>query len=92
MASNGLMHYSSKLPCQWCVRGRLQVFPNMRFNDVSKGATWNATLLSTHEWRASYSFLFYMLELGYITHLNMEPDELHIMHWGTSMYMLGSIM
>ena len=41
---------------------------------------------------ADYSSIFYIFELQYITHLNIEPDELHTMHLGTSMCMLGIIL
>ena len=64
----------------------------MRDNCFGNDAAWKAKLLSIPEWRASYSSLFYIFELAYITHLNTEPDEVHIMHLGTSMHMLGSIL
>ena len=64
----------------------------MRFNYVGKDATRKAIFLSIPEWRAGYSSLFYIFELCYITHLNIQLDELHSMHCGTSMYMLGSIL
>ena len=88
----GLRNYNSKCPCQWCLCGRLQVFPTMRFNYFGEDAAWKTKFLSILEWRASYSSLFYIFELEYITHLNIEPDELHIMHLGTSMYMAGSVL
>ena len=64
----------------------------MRYNYFGPDAPWKATFLSILEWRASYSSLFYIFELEYITHLNIEPDELHAMYLGTSTYMLGSLL
>ena len=88
----GLRNYNSKWPCQWCLCGRLQVFPRMRYNDFGPDAAWKGQLLSVSQWSAGYSSLFYIFELEYNTHLNIKPDELHIMHLGNSMYMLGSIL
>jgi hypothetical protein len=34
----------------------------------------------------------YLLQLGFMSCLNVEPDELHIMHLGTTMYLLGSCL
>ena len=64
----------------------------MKYNYVGPDAAWKAKFLTILEWRASYRSLLYIFELEYITHLNIEPDELHIMHLGTSMYTLGSIL
>ena len=64
----------------------------MRYNYVGPDTPWKAQFLSISKWRASYSSLFYIVELEHITHFNIAPDELHIMHSGTSMYMLGSII
>ena len=88
----GLQSYNSKWPCQWCLCGRIQVFPGMRYNYFGPDAAWKAQLLPILEWRASYSSLFYIFELEYITHLKIEPYELRIMHLGTSMHMLGSLL
>ena len=41
--------------------------------------------------QATIPFVTYWM-LCYITHLKIEPDELHIMHLGYSMYMLGLIL
>ena len=64
----------------------------MRYNYFGSDEAWTATFLSILEWRASYSSLVCVFELEHIAHLNIEPDELHIIHLGTSMYMLGSIL
>ena len=54
----GPRNYNSKWPHQWCLCGRLQVFPKMRYNYVGPNAAWKATFLSISEWRAGYSSLF----------------------------------
>ena len=64
----------------------------MRYNYVGPDACRKAKFLSISEWRASCSSLLYIFELEYITHLNIVLDELHIMHLGTSTYMLGSLL
>ena len=62
------------------------------YETMAHHAMCNAQFLSILEWSGSCSSLFCMLELEYITHLNIAPDELHIMHLGSSMCMLGSIL
>ena len=52
-----------------------------------------ATVIVAMQWRNwCTSDLFYIFELLYITIHNIEPNELHSTHLGTSMYMLGSVL
>ena len=50
-------------------------------------------LLQPAAWRALYpEGLHWLLSLEYLSNLNIEPDELHILYLGTSQYMLGSVL
>ena len=64
----------------------------MIFNYLGSDAQWMDKFYTVNEWRSVYTSLLYMFELQFITLHNIEPDELHVMHLGTSMYMLGSVL
>ena len=64
----------------------------MRFNYFGSDAEWKDKFYTVNEWRSVYTSLFCMFELQFITLHNIEPDELHVAHLGTSMYMLGSVL
>ena len=57
-------------------------------------AHWKHTQLTKDGWRAlratTMHVLFELLE--YLSCVNLEPDELHTMHLGTTMYFVGSIL
>ena len=44
------------------------------------------------EWRQLYHEFHFVFELPYLSCHNLEPDELHVMHLGTTMYMLGAVL
>ena len=88
----GLRSYGSQFPCQWCPCGRKQVAPLMKLNYFGSDAEWKDKFYSVSEWRNVYTSFFYIFEMQFITHHNIQPDELHVMHLGTSMYMLGSVL
>ena len=40
----GLNNYNSNWPCRWCLCGRLQVSPKVRYNCFGPDAVWKAQL------------------------------------------------
>ena len=49
--------------------------------------------MAPRAWRALYGAALHPLfRFAYFSSLNIEPDELHIMHLGVSMYLLGSAL
>ena len=55
----------------------------MRSSNVGEGANWKRMLFTAEKWRAIHSVLHVVFSLPNVTHHNVEPDELHIMHIGT---------
>ena len=59
------------------------------------GATyaWMNSLFDVGQWRALHpDGLHPLFSLGHLSHFDVEPDELHILHLGVSMYALGSVL
>ena len=64
----------------------------MRFNNYSASAAWKRQVYSPSEWWRRQESLHYIFELKGISVANVEPDELHILHLGTSAYLAGSCL
>ena len=86
-----LRHYASNHPCELCRRNRgLDV--SYRFNNFRMDAAWKTALITAEEWRAENPLPHPVFRFSYMSNQNIEVDELHVMHLGTSMYMFGSIL
>ena len=57
-------------------------------------ARWKTRYVSALQWRQLYkpNELHFIFKLAYLSCHNLEVDELHVMHLGTTMYMLGAIL
>ena len=49
-------------------------------------------LYSHVEWKRANPNPHFVFQTFYLSCINVDPDELHIMHLGTSMYLLGSVL
>ena len=51
-------------------------------------------IFSAVQWRQLYRphELHFVFQLPYLSCHNLEVDELHVMHLGTTMYMLGAVL
>ena len=64
----------------------------MRFNNFRKGAAWKRKLFTYANWKSRSGSVHFLFELPGLSILNVEPDELHCVHLGTTSYMLGCIL
>ena len=53
---------------------------------------WIKTLVSAEEWKRDNPAPHPLLAIPYLSNQNIEVDELHIIHLGTSMYLFGSAL
>lgn len=87
-----LRHYGSTTPCDHCpctTTGSPEASPS-NFGSTS---TWIRNLHSAQQWRALYPITpHWLFKFSFLSCLNIEPDELHVVHLGTSMWFLGSVL
>ena len=55
-------------------------------------ATWKAQSFTADQWRQLYAEYHFIFDLPYVSCHYLEPDGLHVMHLGTSQYMLGAVL
>ena len=89
----GLPHYGSNNPCVWCPcqAGKDALF-EMLYSNFTKSARWMKQIYSHKQWHELNPDAHYLFQMLYLSGLNVDPDELHSMHLGTSMHFLGSIL
>lgn len=87
----GLAHYGANHPCPLCPADRTPG-ASLAFNNFKTTAQWMKSAYTPSHWRRANPNPHYVFQLGYLSCWNVEPDELHIMHLGTSMYMAGSVL
>ena len=90
--SYGLAHYSSNNPCPFCPCDRHETRLAMRFNNFRSDARWKRCLHDAKNWRDRYTSVHWLFELPGLSILNVEADELHCVHLGTTSYILGSCL
>lgn len=87
----GLRRYSCDRCCQFC-NGDKGADVRWRWNYFGADAKWKANLLSAAEWRNLYDEMHPLFQLPNVSNDNIEADELHIVHMGTSAYIAGSVL
>ena len=89
----GFTHYNSNDPCEFCTASRKGPWKGWH-NYVGKDATWRTRSFTARQWRQLYHphDLHFVFALPYLSCHNLEVDELHVMHLGTTMYMLGAVL
>ena len=89
----GLRSYTANVPCDFCPCDKdadAALWPHT----YGPTCQWKGRLFTAAEWRALYPeppHIFFR-KFPYLSQHNVEPDELHVIHLGTSMYMLGSVL
>jgi len=86
----GLKHYNSNTPCELCRCNRSEEVA-YRFNNFRKDAAWKTSLVSAEDWKAENPTPHAIFSFEYLSNQNIEVDELHVMHLGTSQYLFGSV-
>ena len=87
----GLRRFNSEMPCEFCPACR-NGEPSMWFNNFRADAEWKKMVYTKAEWRGLRDHQHPLFLAAYMSCHNIEVDELHVMHLGTSQYMLGSIL
>ena len=96
----GLRHYNAYNFCDLCEaiqpgegsKPHVDYNPAMAFTNFRPKAAWKRTCHTVDSWRALYTVLHIIFDLPGVSHHMLEPDELHVMHLGSSSYLLGSIL
>ena len=89
----GMCHYNAARPCGVCPASAAEdAHVMMRSNCFLPYAQRQTLMHMPDAWRRSQDTFHCIFELSYLSILNIEPDELHIMHLGTTQYMLGSTL
>jgi hypothetical protein len=87
----GLRRFNSENPCEFCPACR-NGDASMWYNNFRTDAAWKTMLYTRSEWRSLREHQHPLFAADYMGCHNIEVDELHVMHLGTSQYMLGSIL
>ena len=89
-----LRGYNCNLLCDSCCADKGHADPGMLPSNLSKRPVWKTTLLNSEAWRALYGATLHQLfvAFSFLSNANVDPDELHVLHIGTTMYFLGSVL
>ena len=87
-----LNHYASNEPCPYCPCSKNKGRPFWPTN-FTKTAEWKTMIHTVLAWLAVAGELHPLFtKFVFISILNVEADELHILYLGVAMYFLGSIL
>ena len=86
-----LRHFASDWPCELCNCNMLKNDWPHNFHNFATKALWKETVFNARTWRVGEILhpLFQLIGVGVQC---IDPDELHIIHLGTSMVLLGSVL
>ena len=87
----GMNHLASNSPCMFCPANRGDD-PSMVFTNFNEGASWKAQTWDAAGFKRQATDLHPIFQLPYISVTTFEPDELHIVHLGTSLHVVGSTL
>ncbi len=89
--SLGLRHIGSNEFCEFCPANSVDADP-LCWNNFARHAAWKRQLFSVPQWRAIHTHAHWLFQCGYLTHHNLEPDELHCIYLGTAMHVAGNAL
>jgi len=85
-------NYRTNMPCTYCPADRGED-PSMQFTNFNTNAAWKTKLYDAATWKASLTVVHPLFErMPFLNCHNIEPGELHVVHLGTSQYLLGSVL
>ena len=89
-----LRHYSRNEFCEYCPSNAAVDDVPMNWTNFRADALWKRRQFTVAQWRALHGEDLHWLwkEMAYLSQHNIDPDELHIMHLGTFVWMLGSLL
>jgi hypothetical protein len=91
----GLRHCQSLRPCDFCPCHRVDgEDTNFGVYNFSINAAWKSALFSADEWRAlnPERHIMFNHPWTFLSQLNVEPDELHVLHLGVNQVLLGTVL
>ena len=89
----GLRAHNAVEPCEWCPVST-HAGPEMWPTYFGVDAPWKNRITTALQWRLDKGERMHLLfkKLYYLTCMNVEADELHVLHLGISQYFLGSVL
>ena len=82
---------NSNKPCELC-EANCAGGPNYWPTNFRADAAWMHTLSTAEGWRAATTRHTLFKEIGYLSCLNLEPDELHVVWLGIAQPVLGAVI
>ena len=86
-----LRHFGGKNPCELCECTAVKNDWNMNYANFADKAGWKQTVHTRSTWRIG-ELLHPLFQMCYLSCLNIEPDELHVMWIGVTSYLAGTIL
>ena len=86
------------VPCDFCPAtcfgaGDRNFDEGLRASIFKKNAKWERQVFSASQWRnLMQESMHCIFRIPFISGLNVDPDELHVVHLGCNSYMLGSVL
>ena len=88
-----LRHYAADSFCEFCCAHSSTADPPGLWSNFRQDARWKQQLFTVPEWRALHPIRHWLFEaFGFLTHHNIECDELHILYLGVTQVALGSVL
>jgi hypothetical protein len=87
-----LANHASNEPCDYCGVSKVGSSEWWPTNFASR-APWKQSLRSAQDWRARQTNMHLLFSsFPFLSILNVEPDELHVLYLGICQYFLGSML
>ena len=87
-----LRHFASNQFCDFCTSDKTAAQPLWPFN-FGPDSLWKHQMLDANQWRALNPEAHCIFQkMPFLSQLNVEPDELHVLHLGVSQYIAGSVL
>ena len=86
--------YNGNQPCDFCPCDKDSPDPKMMPTYFGEDATWKTLLYTPEQWRALNAGMMHELFLvfSFLSSLNLEPDEMHILYLGVFQRHFGSVL
>ena len=87
-----LPHYAATIMCALCPAVAEGDDPQMFYSNFNPDAPWKAMMYTADTFRLLFPDCHPLFVFPFLSSHNVEPDELHVVHLGTTMWLLGSIL
>jgi hypothetical protein len=87
-----MRHYNANVPCDFCPCDK-NADSGLWPTNFGPASLWMDLLFTTEQWHAlGRERLHSLFSISFLSAFNVEPDELHVIHLGTSQYFFGSVL